>query len=130
MGRVTLPTRLLEFSAAPLESPGKSEPLFRKSGDIRGMVQGRRKNSSLYQSRKKKKFIEHWENLRGGGSNREPCVCGYTLFLKKIKLYIIFISLSVWRSEDSSWGVILSFHHVGSRAGTQVTRFEGRSLTH
>lgn len=35
-----------------------------------------------------------------------------------------------WRSKDNFPESVLSFHHVGSRDGTQVVRFSGSRLNH
>lgn len=40
------------------------------------------------------------------------------------------IYLYVWRSEDSSWGVSLSFYHVGSGDETQSPGLKENSFTH
>lgn len=37
-------------------------------------------------------------------------------------------TISVWRSENSVWAVILSFYHTDPRDATQVIRFGGRHL--
>lgn len=46
------------------------------------------------------------------------------------KLHLLLVSVYLWRSEDSSAGLVLSLHHVGLEIKLSLSGFMASSLSH